>query len=260
MVNPLDFLGKIIAIKIDRPLGSRHPNHGFLYLLNYGYVPGVLAPDGEELDAYVLGVFEPVAEFEGRCIAVIHRLDDDDDKLVLAPDGVQYVNEQILALTEFQERFFKSTIFDRGNMNAVNFDQTIEKYHQANIEFNKGNAASILEIFTERDDVSLAQPLGPTARGRKQVVETAQRNASYFRDGESLGFENIVKSVSSDFAFIVENERYKVKVGGSQDFDRITLRVTSIFRLEDGGWKMVHRHADPIVSNQPLESLIQKKT
>ncbi len=110
MVKSLDFLGKLVTIQIDRPLGSRHPKHGFLYLLNYGFVPGVLAPDGEELDAYVLGVFEPVEQFDGRCIAVIHRLDDEDDKLVLAPEGVQYTDEQILALTEFQERFFTPVV------------------------------------------------------------------------------------------------------------------------------------------------------
>ncbi len=110
MPDALDFLGKTVSVRIDRQLGSRHPQHGFIYLLNYGYVPGVLAPDGEELDAYVLGVFEPVERFEGRCFAVIHRLDDDDDKLVLAPEGVQYSDEQILALTEFQERFFTPVI------------------------------------------------------------------------------------------------------------------------------------------------------
>lgn len=110
MSSPLDFLGKTVSIRIDRPLGSRHPKHGFLYLLNYGYVPGVLAPDGEDLDAYVLGVFGPVQQFEGRCIAVIHRLDDDDDKLVLVPEGEQYTDEQILALTEFQERFFTPVV------------------------------------------------------------------------------------------------------------------------------------------------------
>lgn len=88
-------------------MGSRHPRHGFLYPLNYGYVPGVMSPDGEELDAYVLGVFEPLDEFEGRCLAVIRRSDDDDDKLVLAPEGRAFTDEQILALTEFQERFFQ---------------------------------------------------------------------------------------------------------------------------------------------------------
>jgi inorganic pyrophosphatase len=105
-----DFLGKIVRVQIDRPLASRHPKHDFLYLLNYGYIPGTTAPDGEELDAYVLGVFEPLTEFTGRCIAVIHRLDDDDDKLVVAPDGKEYSEAQILALTEFQEQFFTPVI------------------------------------------------------------------------------------------------------------------------------------------------------
>ncbi len=110
MTNSLDLLGQIVNIHIDRPLGSRHPQHGFMYMLNYGFVPGVLAPDGEELDAYVLGVFEPVEQFQGRCIAVIHRLDDEDDKLVLVPDGARYTDDQILALTEFQERFFTPVV------------------------------------------------------------------------------------------------------------------------------------------------------
>lgn len=105
-----DFLGKIVQANIDRPLASCHPKHDFLYLLNYGYIPGTTAPDGEELDAYILGVFEPLTEFTGRCIAVIHRLDDDDDKLVLVPDGKQYTDEQILALVEFQEQFFTPVV------------------------------------------------------------------------------------------------------------------------------------------------------
>lgn len=105
-----DFLGQMVTAHMDRPLGSRHPKHGFLYMLNYGSVPGTLAPDGDEVDVYVLGEFEPMTEFTGRCIAVIHRLDDNDDKLVLAPDGKNYTDEQIHALTEFQERFFQSVI------------------------------------------------------------------------------------------------------------------------------------------------------
>ena len=104
------FLGKTLQVNIDRPLGSRHPSHGFIYLINYGYLPGVLAPDGEDQDAYVLGVFEPITAFEGRCIAVLHRLDDADVKLVVAPEGKAYSDEQILALTEFQERFVQVEI------------------------------------------------------------------------------------------------------------------------------------------------------
>ena len=101
-------LGKKIKIKIDRPMGSKHPKHGFIYPVNYGYVPGVMGGDGEELDAYLLGVFEPVKEYEGRLIAIIHRYDDNEEKLVVSPTF--YTVEQIRALVEFQERWFKSLV------------------------------------------------------------------------------------------------------------------------------------------------------
>jgi len=106
-----DYLGKKITIKIDRPLGTRHPKHNFIYLLNYGYVPNTISDDGEELDAYLLGVFDPVKGYHGSVIAIIHRTNDNDDKLVVVPDGVNYTDDQIMALTEFQERFFKSVIW-----------------------------------------------------------------------------------------------------------------------------------------------------
>ena len=106
----IKFLGQSVQVEIDRPLGSQHPDFGFIYPLNYGYLPGVAAPDGDELDAYILGVFEPLERFSGRCIAVIHRLDDDDDKLLVTPEGKNYTDDQIRALTEFQERFFNSVI------------------------------------------------------------------------------------------------------------------------------------------------------
>ena len=105
-----DYLGKKITIKIDRPLGTRHPKHNFIYLLNYGYVPNTISDDGEELDAYLLGEFEPVDKSKGKVIAVIHRINDDDDKLIVSKDGVNYSDDQIKALTEFQERYFKSII------------------------------------------------------------------------------------------------------------------------------------------------------
>ncbi len=108
--DPKEFIGKTLTIEIDRPIGSRHPQWGFIYPVNYGYVPGIPAPDGEDLDVYVLGVFEPLEEFRGCCIAILHRLDDNDDKLVVVPEGKNFTEEQISALTEFQERFFKSKI------------------------------------------------------------------------------------------------------------------------------------------------------
>lgn len=109
-VDAKDYLGKKVVVKMDRMLGTRHPKHGFIYLLNYGYIPNTISGDGEELDAYVVGVFEPVEEFTGNVIAIIHRTNDDDDKLVVAPVNVNYDDAAIKALTEFQERFFESII------------------------------------------------------------------------------------------------------------------------------------------------------
>jgi inorganic pyrophosphatase len=109
-VSAADFLGRIVPVKIDRPLGSPHPQHGFTYPVNYGYVPDTIAPDGEPIDAYVLGVLDPIEAFTGRCIAIVQRLDDDDDKLIVVPDGRQFSDEQIQALVEFQEQFFTSII------------------------------------------------------------------------------------------------------------------------------------------------------
>ena len=109
-INTKDYLRKDVVVKIDRQLGTNHPKHGFMYMLNYGYIPNTISGDGEELDAYIVGVFEPVEEFEGHVIAIIHRTNDDDDKLIVASKGVDYSDDAIRALTEFQERFFKSVI------------------------------------------------------------------------------------------------------------------------------------------------------
>lgn len=105
-----NYLGQFVNVKIDRPLGTKHPKHGFIYLVNYGYVPGTVSGDGEELDAYVLGEFEPLDTFEGKVIAIIHRTNDNDDKLVVTKEGKNYTDEQIRALVEFQEQFFESII------------------------------------------------------------------------------------------------------------------------------------------------------
>jgi len=109
------FLGKKVNVRIDRLMGSKHPKWEFIYPVNYGYIPGVKAPDGDELDAYVLGVFEPIEKFTGKCIAVIHRTDDNDDKLIVVPENITYNDDQIRVLTEFQEKFFKSIIIRNRN-------------------------------------------------------------------------------------------------------------------------------------------------
>jgi inorganic pyrophosphatase len=104
------FLGKSVTVVFDRPLGSRHPRWDFLYEANYGYIPNTLAPDGENLDAYFLGADEPLQEATGICIAIVHRLDDDDDKLVVVPENVKLSDEAILEAVHFQEQFFNSVI------------------------------------------------------------------------------------------------------------------------------------------------------
>lgn len=110
MINSLTFIGQKVNVIIDRPLGSKHPKHGFAYEVNYGYIPNTKSADGEELDAYVLGVDQPVAETKGVCIAVIHRTDDDDDKLIISPDGKDFSDVEIEKLTLFQEKWFKHVI------------------------------------------------------------------------------------------------------------------------------------------------------
>ena len=110
-MNSKDYLNKIVSVKIDRPLGSSHPKYpDLIYLANYGYVPNTKSGDGEELDAYILGIDYPIDKFEGECIGVIYRLNDDDDKLIIVPKGKNYTDEEIRKKTYFQEKYFESEI------------------------------------------------------------------------------------------------------------------------------------------------------
>ena len=109
-MNSYEYIGKVVEVKIDRPKNSAHPKHGFIYPVNYGYVPNTISGDGEELDCYVLGVEESIDSFKGKCIAVIHRTNDDDDKLIIVPDGMNYTDDEIRELTYFQEQYFESEI------------------------------------------------------------------------------------------------------------------------------------------------------
>ena len=104
------YIGQIVHVKMDRPLGSKHPKHGFIYEVNYGFIPETHSGDGEELDAYVLGLKEPVGDFTGKCIALIHRLNDDDDKLVVVPEGMILSDAEIEKQTAFQEKWFSHVI------------------------------------------------------------------------------------------------------------------------------------------------------
>ena len=104
------YLNKIIEVTVDRPLGTKHPKYDLIYPANYGYIKGTLSGDGEELDAYILDVKSPLVKFTGRVIAIIRRLNEDDDKLIVVEDGKNFNDEQIRKLTYFQEKYFDSII------------------------------------------------------------------------------------------------------------------------------------------------------
>jgi ketosteroid isomerase-like protein len=136
--------------------------------------------------------------------------------------------------------------------------EVVERFHQALDEFLKGNPEPAKRLFSHREDVTLANPFGPPASGWEQVAATMERAASNFRDGEITGFENLAKYLTPELAYIVWIEWAKAKVGGREDIVPFALRVTMIFRPEDGSWKVVHRHADPITTARPVESVIQE--
>ena len=104
-------IGKIVKVTVDRPLGSYHPKHKDIYYsVNYGYIEGIFAPDGEEQDAYILGVDKPVKEFVGKVIAIIHRFDDIEEKWVVVPEEAFFSKDEIMQQVNFQEQFFRTEI------------------------------------------------------------------------------------------------------------------------------------------------------
>ena len=137
-------------------------------------------------------------------------------------------------------------------------DELIEQFHLAQGEVVKGNPEPVKRLVSYREDVTLANPFGPPVRGWEQVAATTERAASPFRDGELTSIDIVAKHVTAELAYVVEIERPKAKIGGSEDITPFALRVTIIFRPEDGGWKIVHRHADPITTPQSAESVIQE--
>jgi ketosteroid isomerase-like protein len=140
---------------------------------------------------------------------------------------------------------------------ADDLDQAVEQCQQALREFVKGNPEPMQMMFSHREDVSLANPIAPPARGWEQVAATMERAASNLRDGGMVAFENVAKYETPELAYTVWVERQKARVGGRQDITSFALRVTMIYRPEEGTWKVVHRHADPITTPQPAESVIQ---
>jgi ketosteroid isomerase-like protein len=136
-------------------------------------------------------------------------------------------------------------------------DEVLEQYQLATSEFVKGNPEPYKMIFSHSEDVTLANPFFPPVRGWDKVAETLERTASRLRDGEFVSSETVAKCVTAELAYVVSIVREKARVGASGDITPIVLRTTMILRPEEGTWKIVHLHGDPITTPQPAESVIQ---
>src|SRR5215208_6019079 len=142
-------------------------------------------------------------------------------------------------------------------MSAVDdVDELIEQYQLALDDFMKGNPKPVQDLFSHREDASLANPYGPPVRGWEQVAKATEHAASLRRDGRATGFEIVAKGVTTELAYVVQIEHLESKVGEREEVTPYSLRATMIFRPEDGTWKVVHRHADPITAPRPAESVI----
>lgn len=143
-------------------------------------------------------------------------------------------------------------------MERSDLDDFVDRYHRALDEFFRGDPEPAKRLYSHREDASLANPFGPVAVGWEQVEETMERAASNYRDGGATGFETLATYVTPDLAYLVEIERFEAKVGGEEKMASGGLRVTSVLRPEDGAWKIVHRHADPITAPRAANSVIQR--
>jgi ketosteroid isomerase-like protein len=137
-------------------------------------------------------------------------------------------------------------------------DLPLDEYHRAGREITNGNPEVYKALYSRRDDVTVANPFGPPVRGWGEVSATLDRAALNYRDGEIVGFENVSTVIAPDLACTVEIESYRARVGGAAELAPVSLRVSTVFRREDGVWKVVHRHADPITTKRPPQSVIQE--
>jgi ketosteroid isomerase-like protein len=138
-------------------------------------------------------------------------------------------------------------------------DELIEQYYRAQREFLRGNPEPVKDLFSHTEDVTLANPYGPPVRGFDEVAKAMEHAASLRSDGTFLGWQIVAKYVTAELAYVVQIERAEAKIGAREEITPLAVRATMIFRPEeDGKWKIVHRHADPITTPQPAESVIQE--
>ena len=136
------------------------------------------------------------------------------------------------------------------------FDDLLAKYHAALDHFMRGESGPVKELFSRRADVTLANPFGPTAQGWNAVERAADSAVIHYKDGRAIRFETLAKLVTAEIAYVHEVEHFESKIGARDDVVGFALRVTTVFRREEGSWKVVHRHADPITTPRPPESVL----
>lgn len=231
-MNNIEYLNKTLEIKIDRPMGSKHPKHGFIYPVNYGYVPNTVNGDGEELAAYILGIYEPLENFTGKCIAIIHRTNDNDDKLIIVPDNKAFTNEEVKVLTDFQEQFFESTILrpnDYINWNenipelsVTSLENSLKFYKTAGFEikYNRpedkfafislGNIQFMLQELSDNDKWNVGELKYPFGNGINFQLEVKDIDKIY----------NNFKNNNYAIAFDIEENWYRQndKLLGNKEF------------------------------------------
>jgi ketosteroid isomerase-like protein len=141
---------------------------------------------------------------------------------------------------------------------ADDFDAVVEQYHGALRAMFNGDPSGYKAMYSQGEDVTLANPFGGVGRGRAEIEERLDRAGATFRDGQIVGFETITKSVTSELAYLVEVEKSNAKIAGSDELTTTDIRVTTVFQAEAGTWTVVHRHADPAVDAQPPDAVFEK--
>lgn len=142
-------------------------------------------------------------------------------------------------------------------MGWENFTDAISASHSATDRIMRGDPGGFKDLYSRSADITLGNPFGGFGRGREGVFEQLDRAASYFSDGRAMEFEQIANAAADEFAYTVEIERVAVRVGGRAERSEFAARVTSVYRREEDGWKLIHRHADPRVSRQTADSVLQ---
>ena len=231
-MNNETYLNKIVTAKIDRQMGSKHPKHGFIYPVNYGYIPNTISGDGEELDCYILGIHEPIETFIGKCIAIIHRTNDNDDKLIIVPEDKNFTDGEIRVLTDFQEKFFESKIirtsenlvFNKNipELSVTNLQNSLNFYKTAGfkIEYERpenkfafislGEIQFMLQEITDNDKWEVAPLIYPFGNGINFQLEVENLEQIY----------NNFKNNNYKIAYDIEENWYRQndKLLGNKEF------------------------------------------